>query len=381
MSHVTGLFIIDAPASALNNAGEDKEEKRAGRENAVAVKFISAPNGLRYPYVSAQGIRYWLRTQLEENFGWKSSRVFRETSIAYAEGDPASYPDDDLFGYMRAPTLEGDKKAVEAGMMPLDKEKRDGKQQPVPITRVSPLRIGTAVATVANRPTGDFGQMSRSFDDKSVKHDPVLHHHQFYRAHLKAPFAIDLTLVGTFFDRKKVGYRNLSASAKKTAEEAGATQVEVRGQPVLRLPLAARKERVATLLRALGRLEGGAKQTLHLTDTSPSILLLAVLKHGNQPFLRVLGDSPTGATELKTDVLAEALRVFKDDLLSPLYIGWARGFLDEERAKLEAFANPDTKKEKPDPDRRNGVTIHIKHPREIAEDFADAVMKNDRWFD
>ena len=37
MSHVTGVLLIDAPASALNNAGEDTEIRA---ENAVAVKFI-----------------------------------------------------------------------------------------------------------------------------------------------------------------------------------------------------------------------------------------------------------------------------------------------------------------------------------------------------
>jgi CRISPR-associated protein Cst2 len=69
MSHVTGVIVVDAPASALNNAGRDEE---ARTENAVAVKFIRTPEG-RYPYVSAQAVRYWLRTLLAHTDGWTAS--------------------------------------------------------------------------------------------------------------------------------------------------------------------------------------------------------------------------------------------------------------------------------------------------------------------
>ena len=60
MSFLTGIIVVDAPASALNNAGADAE---ARRENAGAVKLIRTPQG-QFPYVSAQALRYWLRTQL-----------------------------------------------------------------------------------------------------------------------------------------------------------------------------------------------------------------------------------------------------------------------------------------------------------------------------
>ena len=40
--------------------------------------------------------------------------------------------------------------------------------------------------------------------------------------------------------------------------------------------------------------------------------------------------------ELKIDALAEALTVFKDDILSDIYVGWTKGYLDAERTKFEA---------------------------------------------
>jgi len=105
MAFLTGLLLIDAPASALNNAGRAEE---ARTENAIAVKFIRSRQGA-FPYVSAQAFRYWLRTTLEQTpeFKWKAAPIFRETKIAYTDANPLDYWDDDLFGYMRAPSKKG----------------------------------------------------------------------------------------------------------------------------------------------------------------------------------------------------------------------------------------------------------------------------------
>ncbi len=364
MSHVTAVMVIDAPASALNNAGKDEE---ARTENAVAVKFIRTPEG-RYPYVSAQAVRYWLRTMLATTPGWSSSPVFRESKVAYTDAEPTRYAEDDLFGYMRAASKSKDEKKaakraeIAAASTPVDEAVGE-------VTRVSPLRVGTLVAIVpSRRMVQDFGTMARADGD------PVPHEHQFYRAHLKAPVAVDLTCAGTFFVSQRVGFKNLDSARVESAKKEGATEAKVRGLNAWRLPLSKRQNRVATVLRALGKLEGGAKQTLHLTDTAPSILMLAVCKSGNQPFLRVIGEGDE-ATVFRDDVLEEALRVFKDDLQSDLYIGWAKGFLDAERKKLEDMLTK--------PERLHGRTVHVGHPREMAEAFARALEAEGSapWFE
>jgi CRISPR-associated protein Cst2 len=364
MSHVTAVLVVDAPASALNNAGKDEE---ARTENAVAVKFIRTPEG-RFPYVSAQAVRYWLRTMLASAPGWSSSPVFRETKVAYTDAEPTKYAEDDLFGYMRAASKSKDEKKaakraeIAAASTPVDEAVGE-------VTRISPLRVGTLVAISPTRIVQDFGAMVRAPEG-----DPVPHEHQFYRAHLKAPLAIDLTAAGTFFVSHRVGFKNLDANRVESATKAGATQTKVRGLDAWRLPLLTRRARVAAVLRGLGKLEGGAKQTLHLTDTAPSVLMLAVCKSGNQPFLRVFQEGDE-ATVMRDDVLEEALRVFKDDLQSDVYVGWARGFLDPERKKLEEMLAK--------PERLHGRTIHVGHPREIAESFAKAIEADGSaaWFD
>ena len=101
MAFVTGLILVDAPASALNNLGSIPG---ARTDNTVGVKVIRTKEGF-YPYVSAQAFRYWWRTTLENaDLGWKAAPIYRESKVAYTDGNPILYWDDDLFGYMRAPS-------------------------------------------------------------------------------------------------------------------------------------------------------------------------------------------------------------------------------------------------------------------------------------
>jgi CRISPR-associated protein Cst2 len=303
--------------------------------------------------------------------GWSASPIFREEKVAYTDGEPTLFAEDDLFGYMRAPTLDGEKKARASGATPLEEEKRNGKLQPVSITRISPFRLGTLVSITPIRVVRDYGTMAR------VEGDPVPHTHQFYRAHLKGGVSIDLTCAGTFFCSQRVGFKNIGGKRIENAKEHGANEITVRGLTAYRLPLPDRRNRVAQLIRVLGRVDGGAKQALHLTDTAPSVLVLAVCRHGNQPFQRLFTPGDLDNTVFRPDVLEEALRVFKDDLQSDLYVGWARGFLDEERKKLEEMCNEDGKP------RLHGRNIQLGHPREIVEAFAKAVEdeSNAHWFD
>ena len=75
MAFVSGLLLIDAQASALNNLGNIPGERF---DNSVGVKAIRAKDGF-YPYVSAQAFKYWLRNTLQHSVsGWKAAPVYRE---------------------------------------------------------------------------------------------------------------------------------------------------------------------------------------------------------------------------------------------------------------------------------------------------------------
>jgi len=351
MSFVTGLLLIDAPASALNNLGSIQG---ARTDNTVGVKVIKAKDGM-YPYVSAQAFRYWLRTTLENSeLNWQPAPIYREEKVAYTDANPIIWWDDDLFGYMRAPS----KRTSAAEKRAADESRANETPTTDTVTRVSPFRVSTLVSIAPVMLTEDFGTMSRHDGD------PVPHEHQFYRTTLRGLFSLDLGACGTFSYRRKTGFRNLDDGRVALAVQQGLEHLEE--SKAYQLPTEQRVKRISTLFEGLAMLEGGAKQSLHYTDVAPALTIMAVTKGGNHIFGHVIGATGRGLPEFKIDAFAEALRVFKDEILSDIYVGWVKGYLDDERTKLEKFIT-DT----------NATNIRISHPRDAFKAVAAALQESE----
>lgn len=366
MAHVNGLWLVDAPASALNNQGAVE----GGRtDNVVGVKFIRTKSGA-YPYVSAQAFRYWLRETLRNTDAeWRAAPIFREAKIAYTDSNPIEYWDDDLFGYMRAASKKADAKAAREAT-----ERANETETDTEITRGSPFKVGTLVSIAPVYITDDFGVMSRQDADagsvlagQARPADPVPHEHQFYQATLKGLFDLDLHACGTFWQRWKTGYRNLDTQRIKLAEERGLDLVED-GQ-AFRLPTSERVRRVAALFEGLARLEGGAKQSLHYTPVGPSLFFSAVMKGGVSPFQHVVGADERGNVRIKIDALLEVLEVWRDQSLSPVYVGWKRGYLDEQRPAVEEALTT------------SGADYELGDPRIVFQKLANDLRENPIWMD
>lgn len=316
MAFVTGLLLVDAPASALNN-GE-------GGDIGSKVKQISVYDRKRnarddYPYVSAQAFRYWLRGTVADLYPkMKASKVefagSGQRQQAYTQGDPIQYWDDDLLGYMRAI--------------------KDDKGKNITITRVSPFRTSTLVSVAPQNIQNDFGVMARGKKEEGSKDGAVLHSHEFYRTTLKGMFSLDLTSVGTFSNQKRPGFHNLSKEGIQIAEDSRFAYDEEAS--AFRMPDEERIARVQMLLRALARLEGGAKQTLHYTDVAPAFVIAAITRGGNHAFGRIIKADSRGEPVIHEAALDQALDVFAEDMLSPVFVGRAEGFMDSEHDKLAA---------------------------------------------
>ncbi len=360
MTFLTGLLLIDAPASALNNSNTGIPGSMT--ENSVGTKYIPTKEG-PYPYVSAQAFRYWLRTTLEKGpWGWKAAPIFREKKVAYTDANPIRYWDDDLLGYMRAPS----KKTAAV----LAREESGLVAQSTPtadtVTRVSPFRISTLVSISPASLVNDYGTMSRH------EGDPVPHEHQFYRTTLQGLLSLDLHAAGTFSYINRTGYLNLDKPRVEEAQKAGLIHLEK--EKAYRLNNEARLARISALLQGLVHLEGGAKQTLHYTDVSPDLLFLAVTRGGNHIFGHIIRRDPKNRPALHLDALRETLQVHEEDILSDIYVGWVRGFMDGERAKLEEALEEDAAlvawRDR----------FHIGHPRQVIADFIGALQENaDEW--
>ncbi len=149
MAFVTGLFLIDAPASALNNLGAIPGERE---DNTAGVKVIKTKEGY-FPYVSAQAFRYWLRTTLQERVPtWKAAPIYREEKIAYTDANPLYYWDDDLFGYMRAPSKKESAKARREA----DTSRTGETETTDTITRVAPFRDHLSINFIVQPSKGWF---------------------------------------------------------------------------------------------------------------------------------------------------------------------------------------------------------------------------------
>lgn len=359
MSFVTGMMIIDVPASALNNSGEEIPGART--DNTSSVKFIRAADGKTYPYVSAQALRYWLRNTLESSpdLEWKASPVYREEKVAYTDANPIIYWDDDLLGYMRAPSRSKKRDAADEAYAKLTPLEEDEKGNSKPVTRSSPLRISTLVSLAPVNITADFGVMARQDDN------PAPYEHQFYRTTLHGLFSLDLSMAGKFFYRRRTGFQNLD---KVRRGQADAAQLEHLAEAsAYRLAQTERLCRISNLLKGMGRLEGGAKQTLHYTDVTPAVVVLAVTTGGNHPF-NYLFCEQRGVPMFQDQVLKQALQDAQPDLLSPVFMGWKHGYLPEERQRVESL-------------KLENMAFSLSTPRAAFEQVADWLEKHTASWD
>lgn len=347
MTFLVGQSILSIKAGAPNNG--------RGEDNRGMVKQFKS-GGDTYPYVSAQAARRWMRESLPA--GEATSPVVRsgegKKQQAYTAGRPDLYLDDDLFGYMIAV------KADEAGA-----KKGESKT----FMRDTVLATGTFVAVVPSTPVMDFGTMSRDFEPGT---HPVIHEHEMYTADLVGDLLLDLPRVGTFEVGGKTTKSALPSATAADVAEAGGVSVTVRGVDCVRLPIGERRRRVAVLLRTIAVVKGGAKQSAHYGDRTPGLIILAPIKGGTNPFTRVVRNRQR-ATYFDSEILAEEIKAWEDELDGPVLIGWAPGFLGDQRDRATTDLATLIKEEK----------LVIGHPRTILNDLADDVERGDHddWFD
>lgn len=170
-----GFVLLDVDVVALNNAGKSTSTLN---DNGVATKTINK-NGKLFAYVSGQAWRYWWREALQKNMGWDLSPVVRDAKIAFTNANPVEYPDDDIFGYMRAATEK------------VTDDKGKEKSVNITVTRVSPLKNSAIVSAVPVYIAENWSSMARQ------EGDSVPYTKQEYSAVMKGMFSLDLGMAGT----------------------------------------------------------------------------------------------------------------------------------------------------------------------------------------
>lgn len=234
-----------------------------------------------------------------------------------------TYPDDDIFGYMRAATEEYE-------------EKGKKKSRNITVTRVSPLKNSVLVSVASVRPISNWSSMARQDGDS------VPYARQEYSAIMKGMFSLDVDMVGTFSDYNRSGYKNISETLREKAINEGASEI---ADPfgtgkLVRLPLAIRQKRIADTLLALKNISGGAMQTNNMGDVTPKFIVLASMNTGNHPFSHIStsrGDRDEQAI-LNINGLREVLDEYKENFIGKVFIGRRSGFFDNYDKELKELA-------------------------------------------
>ncbi|WNY26330.1 type I-B CRISPR-associated protein Cas7/Cst2/DevR [Methanolapillus ohkumae] len=320
-----GFILLDVDVVALNNAGKNE---RSNFDNAVATKQIFK-NGRKYVYVSGQAWRYWWRESLQKNMNWVMSPISRESKIAYTDANPIEYPDDDVFGYMRAATEK------------VTDDKGKTKSTNMTVTRISPLKNSAIISVTSVNPAENWSSMSRQ------EGDAVPYSKQEYCAIMKGMFSLDLNMVGAFSNYNKTGYVNLSEQLKKEALGKGCKETEdpyvknSDGKPakLIQLPKEIREKRILETISALKYISGGAMQTNNMGDVTPKFIILATTKTGNHPFSGVVKTSGDKDEQFELNIagIREIIKDYQETFVGKIFIGTRSGFFEDYQSELKSL--------------------------------------------
>lgn len=318
-----GFVLLDVDVVALNNAGKSSS---SNFENAVATKKITK-NGRTHTYVSGQAWRYWWRDALQRNVGWSLSPITRDNKIAFTEANPFLYPDDDVFGYMKAVKEE------------VVDEKGKTKKVDATVTRVSPLKNSAIVSVGSARTVENWSSMARQ-DGDSVPYSK-----EEYSAIMKGMFSLDLAQLGTFASYNKTGFKNITQKLRTEALSQGSIEIDdpyvkdSKGNPQKLVQLAkdVRLKRAKGTIQALKTISGGAMQTNNMGDVTPKFIVLATTSSGNHPFSHIVTSEGMNndRVALNLEGLKEVLKDYKDQFIGTVFIGKRSGFLNEYNDELK----------------------------------------------
>ncbi len=332
-------------------------------ENVTPLKKIEAPSNQRYPYISGQAVRRYLRDTLadivEQDEHGKPLYQFSPEepgpdpkSPILTEGRPDWYIDDDLFGFMRA--VRGETRRREA-----------------------PLRVSAAFGIFPYLGDRDLGTRSSVRVTGNAEAGGALFETEVTNNVFRTTWLLELDRVGRWRGYETTGnedtlHRFLRTPKESLTEKEKGWLAELQtllrlvdGQPALlcnakrpdaiekkawkkwmdetfpfirkhtwSLDDAERRKRAKAILRSVKYLSGGARQSRLLVEFVPQFVIYARLTKKLPLFVNALtvatGD---GQYSLVEGPILEVVKDYRADIQS-LIIGSRDGFADIKRESL-----------------------------------------------
>jgi CRISPR-associated protein Cst2 len=247
---ITITFLSKISFASLN--GSDKDV-----DNINSIKKVTLADGKQLPYMSGQALRRALRDRLEE-MGEDMSPILatkeNKKAPSITNSDPATYIDDDLFGYM------------------------DASSKPT-TQRTSAVRVDALIALSPYQGDLDFGT---NYQGKDIGQEPNIFESEVHSGVYRGTIMIELDRVGK-----------------------GRT---VGGQPFDQTDYvdnATKAARVNKLIDAIHTLWSSGRQSRFLSDISPKFVAAAWMKAKNPIFLEAVnykdGQINTGVLKTVTE--------------------------------------------------------------------------------
>jgi CRISPR-associated protein Cst2 len=259
--------------------------------NISTVKKITLPNGEELPYVSGQSLRRMIRDRLVEAGEQLSPLNLTDDNMAaradkaptISEGDPASYIDDDIFGFMQAVS---------------------GKTR----RRTAPVRVSPAVGLFPLNGDRDYGTKTKGFRETESGGQELtgnIFETEIYNNCFRNTVLVELDRFGVFQDFE---LGNGSDIKKSISQEE-------------------RKRRLSIFVDALFTIWGGGKQSRLLTDVGPKLLIYTRQKVKNPILLESL--LMKSDKEIYIKPVVESLIEFAK-YLDKVVVGVRSGFITDE---------------------------------------------------
>jgi CRISPR-associated protein Cst2 len=258
-----------------------------------------------------------LRDTTNEENGWEPSELeaidFNSkgaTNKVATQLNPVIFPEDDIFGYMKAGGNEKDD---------------EGK-------KIKAESIQRTTAFKSSVLKGIPNMYAFTTDDGTVfpkNGSPLRYSTQFYSTHLEGFFNLEYYRLGVY---DNIGsHRELSSELVEKHKNL-LNESELGGKfkrYELKSAEQVRKTNAAGLLKGLAFLRGGAKQAAFGSDVSPKVLILAGLESANPIFNNLFvgtGEKPA----LNIELLQQLANDYKNKLATPIYVGIRKGYLQNE---------------------------------------------------
>lgn len=347
--YLHGTYAIEVKNGRLNMGGD--ESKTGGTTNGTYVKKIRS-NNKTYPYISGQNIGYNIK-QTSKTMGANLSTIVLDKESknqeCIIEANPYKNYDEDIFGFMRAKSIELTEKEYKE--LPDDIKKffnKDNKKYKRNITkkRVRKLMKSPLQTISATKITEEFCTRKSDNGDNSM-----LYSKEVYSNIMNGSFSMDINNIGVFNTiTDNCGYVDYLEDELK---DLNLPKPDEKG--IIKLDKNERFKRIEYTLKSIQYLNTSVGQNTNQENINSKFVILADYSLPSNLFIGCFRDG-----EFDIEYFKESIDSYEEYRLSDIYIGVYSGFMEDLKEKIQNEFKDDTR-------------IHVKNVKEIFNSYLNYI--------